>query len=91
MIKNTITLLTLSLVSLAWGQQSPKFASTPSLSPDGKTTYFSYNGDIWQAPTSGEEALRVTALEGNETNPRVSPDGKWLAFSSDQYGNRDVF
>ncbi|MDM1495626.1 PDZ domain-containing protein [Myroides odoratimimus] len=91
MIKNTITLLTLSLVSLAWGQQSPKFASTPSLSPDGKTTYFSYNGDIWQAPTAGGEALRITALEGSETNPRVSPDGKWLAFSSDQYGNRDVF
>lgn len=91
MIKNTITLLTLSLVSLAWGQKSPKFASTPSLSPDGKTTYFSYNGDIWQAPTAGGEALRITALEGNESNPRVSPDGKWLAFTSDQYGNKDVF
>lgn len=91
MIKNTITLLTLSLVGLAWGQQSPKFASTPSLSPDGKTTYFSYNGDIWQAPTAGGEALRITALQGNATNPRVSPDGKWLAFTSNQYGNKDVF
>ncbi|UVD80930.1 S41 family peptidase [Myroides albus] len=91
MIKNTITLLTLSLLSVAWGQHSPKFASTPSLSPDGKTTYFSYNGDIWQAPTAGGEALRITALEGNETNPRVSPDGKWLAFTSGQYGNKDVF
>ncbi|QCX54173.1 S41 family peptidase [Elizabethkingia sp. JS20170427COW] len=72
-------------------QQKAIFASTPSLSPDGKTAYFSYDGDIWQVDSNGGNALRVTALEGEEINPRVSPDGKWLAFSSNQYGNFDVF
>ncbi|MGS4345362.1 S41 family peptidase [Myroides odoratus] len=91
MRKQTISLLTLALTSLAWGQQPIHFTSTPSLSPDGKTTYFSFDSDLWQVPTAGGEAQRLTALPGNESNPRISPDGKWLAFSSDQYGNKDVF
>lgn len=91
MIKRTLTLFALSVVMTSWAQQTPKFLSTPSLSPNGQTAYFSYDGDIWQAPITGGEALRITALEGNESNPRISPDGKWLAFTSDQYGNKDVF
>lgn len=91
MIKQTITLLTLALTSLLWGQQKVHFTSTPSLSPDGTTAYFSFDGDIWQVPTQGGEAVRLTALPGNETNPRISPNGKWMAFSSDQYGNKDIF
>ncbi|MDM1408735.1 S41 family peptidase [Myroides sp. DF42-4-2] len=91
MIKHTISLLTLTLTSMLWGQQQVHFTSTPSLSPDGTTAYFSFDGDIWQVPTQGGEAVRLTALPGNETTPRVSPNGKWLAFSSDQYGNKDIF
>lgn len=91
MLKQTISLLTLALTSMVWAQNKIHFTSTPSLSPDGQTTYFSFDGDLWQVPTTGGEALRLTALPGNETNPRVSPDGKWLAFSSDQYGNKDIF
>lgn len=91
MIKNTITLLALSLLTTAWGQKNTKFISTPALSPDGKTAYFSYDGDIWQAPSVGGEALRITALDGEESKPKVSPDGKWLAFTSNQYGNKDIF
>lgn len=91
MIKHTITLLTLTLTSMLWGQQRVHFTSTPSLSPDGATAYFSFDSDIWQVSTQGGEAVRLTALPGNETNPSVSPDGKWLAFSSDQYGNKDIF
>ena len=30
-------------------------------------------------------------MQGNETNPNVSPDGMWLAFSSNQFGNNDVY
>ena len=91
MLKQTISLLTLALTSMVWAQNKVHFTSTPSLSPDGQTAYFSFDGDLWQVPTAGGEALRLTALAGNETNPRVSPDGKWLAFSSDQYGNKDIF
>lgn len=72
-------------------QKAPFFATDPTLSPDGQMAYFSFESDIWKVPVAGGEAVRVTALEGNEINPRVSPDGKWLAFSSNQYGDYDVF
>ncbi|ASK31089.1 peptidase S41 [Chryseobacterium sp. T16E-39] len=72
-------------------QEKSYFLSSPSLSPDGKTAYFAYDGDIWKVDSNGGNASRITALDGEEINPRVSPDGKWLAFSSNQYGNYDVY
>ena len=72
-------------------QEKSYFLSTPSLSPDGKTAYFAYDGDIWKADSNGGNASRITSMQGEEINPRISPDGKWLAFSSNQYGNYDVY
>ena len=74
-----------------FGQSSPSFLSHPTLSPDGNTLVFSYDGDLWRVPTAGGLALRLTAMTGNEIAPRISPDGKWLAFSADQNGNMDVY
>ncbi|UZD21750.1 S41 family peptidase [Algoriphagus halophytocola] len=70
---------------------SPFFTFNPTLTPDGQTVIFSYEGDLWKVPATGGESARITAMEGEETNPAVSPDGKWLAFSAEQYGNKDVF
>ncbi len=67
------------------------FTSYPTLTPDGKTVIFSYEGDLWKADINNPVAVRLTAMQGEETNPRVSPDGKWLAFSSNQFGNDDVY
>ena len=67
------------------------FASEPSLTPDGRSVIFSYESDLWKVPAEGGEAVRLTGMEGRETHPRVSPDGKWVAFSSTQYGNQDVY
>src|SRR6201996_2080703 len=67
------------------------FTSYPTLTPDGKTVIFSYEGDLWKADIDNPVAVRLTAMQGEETSPRVSPDGKWLAFSSNQFGNNDVY
>ncbi len=67
------------------------FPTKPSLTPDGSIVYFAYEGDIWKVPTAGGTAVRVTAMDGNETSPRVSPDGKWLAFAGSQEGNANVY
>lgn len=77
-------------VGALWGENL-RFASRPSLSPDGASLYFSYMGDIYTVPASGGQALSLVAMNGNESHPLVSPDGKWLAFSSDINGNQDVF
>lgn len=91
MNKRIFTLLSLFSISILSAQEKAYFLSNPSLSPDAKTAYFSFEGDIWKVDSNGGNASRITALEGEAINPRVSPDGKWLAFSSNQYGNYDVF
>lgn len=67
------------------------FLSHPCLSPDGETVIFSFEGDLWEAPVKTGQATRITAMPGYETNARVSPDGKWIAFTGRQYGNADVY
>lgn len=67
------------------------FADHPTLTPDGNTIVFTHNGDLWRVPAAGGTANRLTALDGAESHPRISPDGKWLAFTSGQYGNDDVY
>ena len=91
--------LLLSLLPLAAisASASPVPAETlhfpyyPSLSPDGKDIYFSYDGDIFRVGADGGTAMRLVSLGGNENYPVVSPDGRLLAFSSDINGNNDVF
>ncbi|RZM28414.1 MAG: PDZ domain-containing protein [Pedobacter sp.] len=72
-------------------QNETYFAAYPSLSPDGATVVFSFEGDLWRVAASGGDASRITAMPGDEINPKISPDGKWLAFSSNQFGNYDVY
>ncbi|WP_223609153.1 S41 family peptidase [Chryseobacterium sp. OSA05B] len=91
MKKLYISLLTAFSIIQISAQEKSYFLSSPSLSPDGKTAYFAYDGDIWKVDSNGGNASRITALDGEEINPRISPDGKWLAFSSNQYGNYDVY
>src|SRR5256884_9157187 len=56
----------------------------------GKVT-FSYLGDIWIANEDGTSVQRLTDNRAREIYPRFSPDGRWIAFSSNRYGNYDVF
>jgi tricorn protease len=52
---------------------------------------FSYLGDIWTANEDGSGVVRVTDHKAREIYPRFSPDGKWIAFSSNREGNYDVY
>ena len=52
---------------------------------------FSYMGDIWTANEDGTAVLRVTDNVARDVYPRFSPDGRTIAFSSNRYGNYDVF
>jgi tricorn protease len=74
-----------------FAQDQAYFTTHPTLSPDGKMVVFSYEGDLWKAGVKDGLASRLTAMQGEEINPRISPDGKWLAFSSNQLGNYDVY
>jgi tricorn protease len=66
-----------------------RLARTPDYHA-GKIT-FSYLGDIWVVNEDGSNPQRITINTAREVNPRFSPDGRWIAFSSNRYGNNDVF
>ncbi len=84
-------LLTCSSSCLFAQANDAYFLSNPSLSPDGKTVVFSFEGDLWKADVKDGRASRLTAMQGYETSSRISPDGKWIAFTGRQYGNADIY
>ena len=55
------------------------------------TVVFSYLGDIWMANEDGSNVHRLTDNLAREVYPRFSPDGRSIAFSSNRYGNNDVY
>jgi tricorn protease len=52
---------------------------------------FSYHGDIWLAQADGSGARRLTSHVARDIFPRFSPDGRWVAFTSNRMGNNDVY
>ncbi len=52
---------------------------------------FTYLADIWTADENGQNVQRITAHKARDVYPRFSPDGRWIAFSSDREGNLDLF
>jgi tricorn protease len=52
---------------------------------------FSYLGDIWIANENGSALQRLTDNKARDVYPRFSPDGNYVAFSSNRDGNYDVF
>lgn len=79
------------VISFPLSAQEAYFTSSPSLTPDGSKIVFSYDADLWIVNSDGGEAARLTAMEGNESFPRVSPDGKWVAFTAEVMGNADIY
>jgi len=91
-MKQLFSLVFASLISsIAFAQSNAYFLSNPTLTPDGQTVVFAFEGDLWKATINDLQATRITAMQGYETSPRISPDGKWIAFTGRQYGNADVF
>jgi tricorn protease len=95
-VRRALTILVSTLLSTLL----PAFAQVASAAPlrfmrdphvHGNRIVFSYLGDIWIANRDGTGARRLTSHIAREVSPRFSPDGEWVAFSSDRMGNNDVF
>jgi imidazolonepropionase-like amidohydrolase/Tol biopolymer transport system component len=61
------------------------------VSPDGKSIAFDMLGDIYVAPITGGTPTRIAEGLAYETQPRFSPDGKRMSFTSDRGGGDNIW
>ena len=61
------------------------------VSPDGRTVAFDLLGDIYTMPISGGRPARITSGLAFDMQPRFSPDGRLIAFTSDRGGGDNIW
>ena len=61
------------------------------VSPDGKTIVFELLGDLYTLPIEGGQAKLISGGMAFDSQPKFSPDGKWIAFLSDREGSDNVW
>ncbi|MEE2835313.1 MAG: amidohydrolase, partial [Myxococcota bacterium] len=88
----------------SWDIEQPKVASRQQaidvqtgtwmsldVSPDGKKIVFDLLGDLYVMPITGGRAKALTHSLAWDMQPRFSPDGRWIAFTSDQGGGDNIW
>lgn len=71
-------------------------AEDPEIGPDGKTLFFASTHDtrdfnIYAKGVDSPAVTRLTSSPGNERQPRVSPDGRFLAYVGDETGRWEIY
>jgi serine/threonine-protein kinase len=72
------------------------FPAPHSWSPDGRVLAIQSSGeggqtDIWTLPAEGGEPEPFVKTPFREAGPAFSPDGRWLAYWSDETGRPEIF
>jgi hypothetical protein len=74
-------------------------AGAPDWSSDGRSLAFGSSGDVWVLPLSGHGSSKIEAgkpypfvqTSFDEGDPAFSPDGRWLAYHSNESGQPQIY
>ena len=75
----------------------PRTAFTAAWSPDGRFIIFMERGvktrmDLWALPMFGDrKEYPLSNSPFDEQDPQLSPDGRWLAYTSDETGKYEIY
>ncbi|MCI0652709.1 MAG: amidohydrolase family protein [Planctomycetes bacterium] len=61
------------------------------VAPDGSEIAFDLLGDIFVVPIAGGEARAISRGPAYDVQPRYSPDGAWISFTSDRGGADNIW
>jgi tricorn protease len=59
--------------------------------PYGDSIVFVADGNVWSVAKTGGTAIRLTSAPGQDLMPRVSPDGKWIAYTEASNAGTDIW
>ena len=68
-------------------------ASPLTMTPDGRTLVYNEQGRLFLGATDGTGEARPLheSPQGREGQAHISPDGKWIAYTSDETGRLEAF
>lgn len=85
----TFVLATSTLAAAPLSAQGTRLLRQPTIS--ATDIAFTYGADVWIVAKSGGVARRLTSTAAVESDPKLSPDGKWVAFTSNRSGTPAVY
>jgi len=101
----TLLIFTVSIAQNSWDVSNPELGETSSLSfttdegtwmnldvsPDGRHIVFDLLGDIFIIPVDGGKATPLRTGHAYEVQPRFSPNGTKILFTSDAGGGDNIW
>src|SRR4029450_3793537 len=88
-MRATLTAIALVVLTATVPAQGTRLLRDPSLGPT--QIAFTYGGDLWVVGRPGGAARPIPSPPAVDEDPQISPDGKWIAFTSNRGGGDAVY